>query len=79
MKKIIILTLVAIAAATFVAVLLICKRETPGAPEKMEHKYTQRFVVGNMYRVDDPDCPLCKEIRRQEIIAIVDSMLHERR
>lgn len=79
MKKTIILTLVAIAAATSVAVLLVCKRETPGAPGKGKHTYTMKHVVGNMYRVDDPDCPLCKEMRRQEIIAVVDSMLHERR
>lgn len=43
-----------------------------------QHKYSINYAPMKMYKMHDPDCPLCKEIRRQETIAIVDSMLQER-
>ena len=43
-----------------------------------QHKYSINYAPMKMYQMHEPDCPLCKEIRKQETIAIVDSMLRER-
>ena len=40
------------------------------------HEYSTFFCVGNMYKIHDPDCPLCRETRRLEVIAIVDSIIN---
>lgn len=43
-----------------------------------QHKYSMQYAPAKMYKMHEPDCPLCKEMRRKETIAIVDSMLRER-
>lgn len=42
------------------------------------HKYSTHYAPAKLYEMHDPDCPLCKEMRKQEIITIVDSMMRER-
>lgn len=43
-----------------------------------QHKYSTHYAAVKMYKMHEPDCPLCKEMRRKETVAIVDSMLRER-
>ena len=43
-----------------------------------QHKYSTHYAAVKIYKMHEPDCPLCKEMRRKETIAIVDSMLRER-
>lgn len=44
-----------------------------------QHKYSMNYAVAKFYMMHDPDCPLCRETRKREVIAIVDSMLRERK
>ena len=47
--------------------------------KRKEHKISSHYsAMKHWYKMHDPDCPLCKEMRKQETIAIVDSMLKER-
>ena len=46
--------------------------------KNQEHKMKSSLTVGKLYFQHDPECPLCREHRKQEIISIVDSIISER-
>lgn len=46
--------------------------------QKKEHKMKSSLTVGKLYFQHDPECQLCREQRKQEIISIVDSIISER-
>lgn len=52
--------------------------ENPNYLEQ-EHSMKAEFSAsGSLYEYHDPDCPLCRERRKQEVINIVDSIIHDR-
>ena len=87
MKKLMILVIAAVMMTGCEATKKRTARRTPEAKRldsiveyrrTHQHKYSTYYSVVKMYRMHEPDCPLCKEMRRKEIIAIVDSMLREK-
>ncbi len=80
MKQIIFIALVAV-------VLGGCSEQKQGASRSQgvsrsqeapqeRHQMKRGFALHNKaYEYHDPDCALCRERRKQEVIAIVDSMI----
>ena len=59
--------------------LIIAHANSDGTFKSLEHQTTTEHVFGNLVQVHDcANCELCKEQRKEEVIAIVDSMLRER-
>lgn len=44
---------------------------------RTQHKYSTHYAAVKMYRMHEPDCELCRQMRKRETEAIVDSMLRE--
>ena len=47
------------------------------ARKRTQHKYSTGYAAAKLYRMHDPDCELCRQMRKRETEAIVDSMLRE--
>lgn len=47
------------------------------ARKRTQHKYSIGYAPAKLYRMHDPDCELCRQMRKREAEAIVDSMLRE--
>lgn len=46
--------------------------------ERRSHQHEYTWMVSpsiRMYKIHDPDCRVCREMRRQETMAIIDSVL----
>ena len=50
---------------------------TTEARHRLRHSYESDYAYGHFYKRHDPDCELCRQMRRRETEAIVDSMLRE--
>ena len=45
--------------------------------KRTQHKFSMHYAAIKMYRMHEPDCELCRQMRKRETEAIVDSMLRE--
>ena len=60
---------------------VMSEKNSDGTPKSLvlEHQTTTEYVYGNWVDVHDcANCELCKKQRKEEVIAIVDSILRER-
>lgn len=73
MKKVFLLTVIIL--------LVACNTRFGGKTTKVVddgHNYQWILVGGGSYLVHSPECDTCRTIRKQETVAIIDSILKER-